>query len=74
MSDSPAFPYSLLWGERSVCSVANLTRADGEEFMRLAAAVELRPAVQTCGLDAANTALERLRRGDLTGALVLCPD
>jgi propanol-preferring alcohol dehydrogenase len=73
MSNIPAFPYDLLWGERSLCSVANLTRADGEEFMRLAGRVDLHPVVQTCPLESANDALGRLRRGDVTGALVLRP-
>jgi alcohol dehydrogenase, propanol-preferring len=71
MSEIPAFPYSLLWGERSVCSVANLTRADGKEFMRLAAEIPLRPAVVPFALPDANQAIERLRRGELTGAAVL---
>lgn len=73
MSDIPAFPYRLLWGERSVSSVANLTRADGEEFMRLAAAIELRPAVETFPLAEANEALLSLREGRLRGAAVLVP-
>jgi propanol-preferring alcohol dehydrogenase len=73
MSDIPAFPYSLLWGERMVCSVANLTRADGREFMRLAAAVDLRPAVEQFPLHEAGVALDRLRAGSLQGAAVLVP-
>jgi propanol-preferring alcohol dehydrogenase len=73
MSDIPAFPYELLWGERSISSVANLTPADGEEFMQLADRIDLQPVVQTCALESANDALGRLRRGDVTGALVLCP-
>jgi propanol-preferring alcohol dehydrogenase len=73
MSDIPAFPYSLLWGERSISSVANLTRADGAEFMRLADTVELEPAVQQFPLEQANEALERLRTGRLRGAAVLVP-
>lgn len=73
MSDIPGFPYSLLWGERSLCSVANLTRQDGEEFMRRAALHRLRPTVRALPLAAANDALDRLRRGDLQGALVLKP-
>jgi alcohol dehydrogenase, propanol-preferring len=71
MSEIPAFPYRLLWGERSVVSVANLTRADGEEFMRIAAEVDLRPAVETFALAEANEALRRLRAGELRGAAVL---
>lgn len=71
MSDIPSFPYSLLWGERSIRSVANLTRADGVEFMRLAARMPLRVEVETFRLTEANEALARLRRGELTGAAVL---
>jgi alcohol dehydrogenase, propanol-preferring len=71
MSDVPQFPYALLWGERSVSSVANLTRADGEEFLALAAALALKPAVEPFPLSEANVALERLRNGGLQGAAVL---
>lgn len=71
MSDIPTFPYSLLWGERTVSSVANLTRADGREFMRLAADIDLRPAVETFALDRAVDALKALARGELQGAAVL---
>jgi propanol-preferring alcohol dehydrogenase len=71
MSDIPAFPYALLWGERSVCSVANLTRADGREFMRVAGEVALRPAVEAFPLAQANEAVSRLRNGQLRGAAVL---
>ena len=71
MSDIPAFPYRLLWGERSVCSIANLTRADGEGFMAVAAGVDLRPAVETFRLEDAGEALARLRGGRLRGAAVL---
>jgi len=71
MSDIPGFPYSLLWGERTLCSVANLTRRDGEEFMRRASAVRLRPVVRSLPLDAASEALEQLRGGQVQGALVL---
>jgi len=73
MSDIPAFPYNLLWGERSICSVANLTRLDGQQFMQLAAQVDLRPTVQVFELHDANRALEHLRHGKLTGAAVLRP-
>jgi propanol-preferring alcohol dehydrogenase len=62
-----------LWGERSICSVANLTRRDGQQFMELAARVDLRPAVEVFELHEANRALEYLRRGKLTGAAVLQP-
>ncbi len=73
MSDIPAFPYRLLWGERSVCSIANLTRADAAEFMQLAAAVPLDPRVEVFPLRQANEALRKLRDGRLEGAAVLVP-
>lgn len=71
MSDVPAFPYGLLWGERSVSSVANLTRVDGHEFLALAARLNLTARVERFPLSDANGALERLRRGALEGAAVL---
>lgn len=71
MSDIPRFPYELLWGERSVSSVANLTRADGEEFLEIAGQLQLQPTVECFPLRDANLALERLRRGALQGAAVL---
>ena len=73
MSDIPAFPYALLWGERSLCSVANLTRRDGQEFMALAGRVPLRTSVEVLPLESANEALARLRGGAVQGALVLVP-
>jgi propanol-preferring alcohol dehydrogenase len=73
MSDIPALPYELLWGERTVRSVANLTRADGEEFLELAPQVPVRTQVVTHPLEEANEALERLRRGRVRGAAVLVP-
>jgi propanol-preferring alcohol dehydrogenase len=73
MSDIPSFPYDLLWGERSIASVANLTRADGAQFMEIAARVDLHPSVEVFGLPDANEALERSRRGALNGAAVLVP-
>ncbi len=73
MSDIPSFPYHLLWGERSLQSVANLTRADGEEFMHLAARINLRSKVEIFDLSQANEALLQLRQGRLTGAAVLKP-
>jgi propanol-preferring alcohol dehydrogenase len=73
MSDIPSFPYELLWGERSVRSVANLTRADGEEFLALAPTIPVRTEVETFPLDGANDALSRLRSGALRGAAVLVP-
>jgi propanol-preferring alcohol dehydrogenase len=71
MTDIPAMPYELLWGERVLRSVANLTRADAEEFLALAPAVPLRTRVETFPLGDANEALARLRAGDLRGAAVL---
>jgi propanol-preferring alcohol dehydrogenase len=73
MSDIPAFPYRLLWGERSISSVANLTRADGQAFMRMAAALDLHPVVEVFPLAQANEALASLRHGALRGAAVLIP-
>jgi len=74
MSTIPAFPYELLWEERSVCSVANLTRRDGEAFFALAPRVPVRTTVQTFPLIEANEALNRLRSGHIKGAAVLMPD
>ena len=74
MSDIPSFPYSLLWEERAICSVANLTRRDGEEFMALAPRVPVRTEVQTFPLADANEALSRLRSGKIQGAAVLVPN
>ena len=71
MSDIPSFPYEILWGERSVRSVANLTRADGEEFMRIAPQVPVRAQVQEYALTDANHALSDLRGGRVRGAAVL---
>ena len=71
MSDIPTFPYDLLWGERLVRSVANLTRQDGHEFLALAPSVPVRTEVETFPLERANEALERLRSGALRGAAVL---
>ena len=71
MSDIPAFPYRLLWGERSVASVANLTRADGEAFIPLATRLGLTATVERFALANANDALQRLRSGALQGAAVL---
>lgn len=73
MSDIPSFPYALLWEERVVRSVANLTRQDGEELLRLAAVLEIKTEVQTFPLAEANTALDRLRSGKIEGAAVLLP-
>jgi alcohol dehydrogenase, propanol-preferring len=74
MSDIPSFPYSILWGERSVRSVANLTRRDGEEFLALAPQVPVHTEVTPFPLEQANQALDALRRGDVQGAAVLVID
>jgi propanol-preferring alcohol dehydrogenase len=71
MSDIPAFPYEILWGERSVRSVANLTRRDGEEFMAVAPRVPVRTEVTEYPLTGANEALDDLRNGRFRGAAVL---
>jgi len=71
MSDIPSFPYELLWQERSICSVANLTRRDGHEFFALAPKVPVRTTVETFPLIDANRALEALRHGKIKGAAVL---
>ena len=73
MSDIPSFPYAALWGERVIRSVANLTRRDGEEFLRLAPRVPVRTHVTTFPLAEANTAVAALRNGTLLGAAVLQP-
>jgi propanol-preferring alcohol dehydrogenase len=73
MSEIPAFPYEILWGERSVRSVANLTRRDGEEFMAIAPEVPVRTEVTEYGLEDANRALADLREGRFRGAAVLVP-
>jgi alcohol dehydrogenase, propanol-preferring len=71
MSDIPSFPYELLWGERVVRSVANLTRRDGEEFLALAPRVPVRTQVRSFALEQANEAIEHLRRGEVHGSAVL---
>lgn len=71
MSDIPSFPYADLWGERSIRSVANLTRADGREFLRLAAEAGVETEVTVYPLEAANAALDDLRGGAFTGSAVL---
>lgn len=73
MSDIPSFPYEILWGERVVRSIANLTRRDGEEFFRIAPLVPVTTTVEPFKLSQANEALARLRNGDITGAAVLLP-
>jgi len=73
MSDIPSFPYADLWGERTIRSVANLTRADADEFLRLAPQVPVRATALPYPLDRANDALDDLRHGRLQGAAVLVP-
>ena len=73
MSDIPALPYELLWGERVLRSVANLTRADAEEFLALAPTVPVRTRVEAFELERANDALARMREGSLRGSAVLVP-
>jgi alcohol dehydrogenase, propanol-preferring len=73
MSDIPSFPYAIIWGERVLRSVANLTRQDAIEFLELAPKVPVRSHVVPMSLAEANTALARLRAGELTGAAVLVP-
>jgi propanol-preferring alcohol dehydrogenase len=73
MSDIPSFPYDLLWGERVLRSVANLTRRDGEEFLELASRVPVRTQIETFPLEQANEALAKLRAGDVRGTAVLVP-
>jgi propanol-preferring alcohol dehydrogenase len=71
MSDIPSFPYELLWDERVLRSVANLTRQDGHEFLPLATQVPVRTQVEAFPLEQANEALDRLRAGEILGAAVL---
>ena len=73
MSDIPSFPYSILWGERSICSVANLTRRDGEAFLEIAGQMQIQTEVHPYPLEQANQALEDLRLGRFQGAAVLVP-
>jgi len=73
MSDIPAFPYEILWGERQIRSVANLTRADGEDFLKVAPEAGVRTEVTVFPLEQANQALARLRDGKINGAAVLVP-
>ena len=73
MSDIPSFPYEILWGERVLRSVANLSRRDGNEFLAVAPTVPVRTEVQCFSLGEANDALSALRSGKIRGAAVLCP-
>src|ERR1700736_3536474 len=71
MTDIPSFPYVDLWGERVITSVANLTRRDGEEFLKIAPRVPVKPKVETFPLEEANTAIDKFRAGNLSGTAVL---
>jgi propanol-preferring alcohol dehydrogenase len=73
MSDIPAFPYDILWGERQIITVANLTRRDGIDFLAAAAKADVQTSVTVFPLAQANEALARLRDGNLVGAAVLRP-
>src|SRR5581483_6224987 len=73
MSDIPSFPYRILWEERQIRSVANLTRRDAEEFLPLAAKIGIETSIERHSLAEANVALDRLRRGLVSGAAVLVP-
>ena len=73
MSAIPSFPYDILWREKSIVSVANLTREDAHEFFELARRAQVKTTVEALSLSEANRALDRLRSGDVTGALVLVP-
>lgn len=73
MSDLPSMPYSILWGERSIASVANLTRQDGREFFKIARRASVRTHTVSYPLARANDALADLRAGRLSGAAVLIP-
>lgn len=74
MSDIPSFPYELLWGERTLCSVANLTRKDGEEFLSLAPTIPVKTEIHTYALKKVNEALDDLRYGRFTGSAVILTD
>jgi alcohol dehydrogenase, propanol-preferring len=74
MSDIPSFPYDILWGERTIKSVANLTRKDGEEFLALIDQIPIKTEVTTFPLEDANIALDKLRNGEIQGAAVLVND
>lgn len=71
MSDIPSFPYDLLWGERTLCSIANLTRKDGEEFLSLAPTIPVKTEIHTYALQDVNQALDDLRHGRFTGSAVI---
>nr|NGX26761.1 putative alcohol dehydrogenase AdhA [Chlamydiota bacterium] len=71
MSDIPSFPYEILWGERVLRSVANLTRKDGEEFLALAPKVPIQTEITTYPLEKANDALRDLKEGNISGSAVI---
>ncbi len=71
MSNIPSFPYDILWGERTLCSIANLTRKDGEEFLSLAPTIPIKTNVHINTLEQVNQALDNLRDGRFTGAAVI---
>ncbi|MCK4720745.1 alcohol dehydrogenase, partial [bacterium] len=74
MSDIPPFPYKIIWGERSIKSVANLTRQDGEEFLKIAPEVPVKSLVNPYPLEKVNEALDDLRNGRFNGAAVIVVD
>jgi propanol-preferring alcohol dehydrogenase len=74
MSDIPSFPYAVLWEERSICSVANLTRVDARSFLDLAPKVPVRTETESFWMSNANEAVSRLRAGRIRGAAVLVPN
>jgi propanol-preferring alcohol dehydrogenase len=71
MSDIPSFPYEILWGERTLCSIANLTRQDAQEFLKIALQIPVKTTVQTFTLSQSNEALSALRLGKITGTAVI---
>lgn len=71
MSDIPSFPYEILWGERTLCSIANLTRKDGEEFLALAPTIPIKTEIHTYPLIEVNKALDDLRNGRFRGAAIV---
>ena len=73
MSDIPSFSYDILWGERSILSLANLTRCDGDEFLRLAPQIPVQTSVTTYPLSKTNQALSDLRTGKIHGSAVVMP-
>ena len=74
MSDISAFSYDILWGERTVCTIANLTRRDGEEFFELASRLHIKTEIEIFKLESVNQAIDQLRQGRINGAAVLVMD